>query len=200
MIIPVSNTILSNFKLINSEYLVENQFYDLLPGQQEYQLYSYLTTFFNDVTILDIGTFNGRSAIALSHNPTNKVISYDIVDMIKNPEHIIYTKPNIEFRIKNVLDDLNEELVSKVRIVSIDIDHLEIIESQIIRRLEELQFSGIILLDDIHHPNPIMNDCMQRLWNQISHPKIDITPLAHWSGTGVVLMNTDVSLDVQTNS
>ena len=184
MNIPISNTILDNFPLINSEYLVENQFYDLPSGQQEYHLYSYLSTFFDNTTILDIGTFNGRSAIALSHNSTNKVISYDIVDMIKNPEHIIYTKPNIEFRIKNVLDDLNEELISQVHLITLDIDHFEVAESEIIRRLEELQFSGILLLDDIHH----------RLWNQISHPKIDITPYGHWSGTGIVFMNTDISL------
>ncbi len=40
----------------------------------------------------------------------------------------IYTKDNIEFRIKNVLDDLTSELVSKTKIVMIDIDHFEVIE------------------------------------------------------------------------
>ena len=46
MIIPISNEILDNFKLINHEYLVNNEYYDNVSGLQEYRLYSYLTTFF----------------------------------------------------------------------------------------------------------------------------------------------------------
>ena len=108
MIIPISNEILDNFKLINQEYLVDKDFYDLKSGNQEYRLYSYLTTFFNNITILDIGTSNGRSAVALSHNESNNVISYNILDEIRNNNHMIYSKKNISFKVKNVLYYLNE--------------------------------------------------------------------------------------------
>ena len=53
MIIPISNKILDDFKLINHEYLVDKNYYDLKSGVQEYRLYSYLSTFFNNTTILD---------------------------------------------------------------------------------------------------------------------------------------------------
>ena len=47
---------------------------DWLPaGQSEYRFYAYLSTFFNNTTILDIGTRTGGSALALSYNPTNQV-------------------------------------------------------------------------------------------------------------------------------
>ena len=119
MEITITNDILDNFKQKNQEYLVDSRFYEQKSGEQEYRLYSYLSTFFNNSIILDIGTLNGRSAISLSHNESNRVISYNIVDDIKEPNHKIYTKKNIEFRIKNVLYDLTPELVAKTKIVMI---------------------------------------------------------------------------------
>ena len=48
------------------------------PGKEPYSLYAYLSTTFDNGTILDIGTLYGSSAVALSYNTTNKVISYDV--------------------------------------------------------------------------------------------------------------------------
>ena len=168
MKIVLSNSLLNNFELKNHEFLVNKKHYDDLSGIQEYYLYSYLSTFFNDIKILDIGTFDGRSAIALSYNEKNQVISYDITDNIKNKNHKIYTKKNIQFKIKNVLDDLTPNFIKNIKIVMIDIDHFEIIEKQIIDKLHELKFSGIILLDDIKHPYQKEFECMQKLWNSIT--------------------------------
>jgi predicted O-methyltransferase YrrM len=196
MNIPISNKILDDFTLKNHEYLVSTDYYDKKSGDQEYRLYSYLSTFFNDITILDIGTYDGRSAMALAHNEKNKVISYDISDHIKNNNHKVYTKKNIKFNIKNVLDDLTEELIKNVKIVMIDIDHYESIETKIINKLKELNFSGIIILDDItKHPDQYTNVCMNRLWNSIVYTKYDFTNYAHWSGTGIVVINFDISFD-----
>jgi tRNA1(Val) A37 N6-methylase TrmN6 len=51
-----------------------------VSGISEYRLYAYLSTLFNQTTILDIGTRTGGSALALSYNPKNNVRSYDIVE------------------------------------------------------------------------------------------------------------------------
>lgn len=187
--ITLNNLELDNFILKNHDYLVDKRYYDLPSGKQEYRLYSYLTTFFNNSVILDIETSQGRSAVALSHNESNKVISYNILDQINNPNHKIYTKKNIEFRIANILDDLSKDLISNCHIVLIDIDHYEVTETKIIKRLYELGFSGIILLDDIDHPWPDMKKAMHRLWNSITYEKYDITKYGHFSGTGLILMN-----------
>jgi hypothetical protein len=194
--ITISKAILDGFELLNKSYLVNPDYYELPSGQQEYRLYSYLTTFFNNCKILDIGTLDGRSAIAFSHNQFNKVISYDIVDHIKDPDHKIYTKNNVEFRLNDVMDDLTSEFIQDVKIIMIDIDHLETIEEKILKKLQELNYSGIILLDDIHHPDLVMRNAMERLWSRIPYEKFDITDFAHWSGTGLVLMNTDVQVDI----
>jgi len=199
MKITLSNTLLNNFQLKNHDFLVNIKHYDDLSGVQEYRLYSYLSTFFENITILDIGTFDGRSAIALSYNETNKIISYDITDHIKNKNHKIYTKKNIQFKIKNVLDDLTSDFIKNIKIVMIDIDHFEVIEKQIIDKLYELNFSGIILLDDIKHPYRKEFECMQKLWNNINHTKYDITNYGHLSGTGLILMNTNIEIYLEKN-
>jgi predicted O-methyltransferase YrrM len=194
MNIPISNKILDNFKLKNHEYLVSNSYYDLNSGEQEYRLYSYLSTFFDNIIILDIGTLDGRSAVALSHNENNKILSYDIHNHINNNEHKIYSKKNISFNIKNIIEDLNEEFIKNVKIIMIDIDHYETIETIIINRLKELNFSGLIILDDItRHPDPHINVCMNKLWNNIPYTKYDFTNYGHWSGTGVIVMNDDIT-------
>ena len=198
MIIPISNNILDQFNLKNQSYLVNEQHYNDKSGIQEYRLYSYLTTYFNNITILDIGTLDGRSAVALSHNKSNKVISYDIGDCINNKGHIIYSKPNITFKIKNVLEDLTEDLIKDVKIVLIDIDHYETVERQIIDRLKELNFSGIILLDDVfYHPDEDIKACMIRLWEGLKEEdvgkKYDFSCYGHWSGTGVIVMNDNIN-------
>lgn len=198
MKITISNEILDDFNLKNHEYLVSRDYYEPKSGIQEYRLYSYLTTFFNNSIILDIGTLDGRSAISLSHNENNKVISYDVCDHINNNEHIIYTKQNIEFKIKNVLDDLDEEFIKNVKIVMIDIDHFEKVENEIINRLKELNFSGLIILDDItNHPDPIINECMNRLWNNITDTKYDFTKYGHFSGTGIIIINDNITFDFE---
>ena len=189
--ILINNKILDKFVMKNAEYLYHQDYYNDISGTQEYRLYSYLSTFVNDTIILDIGTSYGRSAIALSHNESNKVLSYDICNHIQNDNHKIYSKKNVEFKIKDVLDDLTPKLVSKCKIVMIDIDHYESIERQIIDKLNDCGFSGIILLDDIHHPQSDMNEAMQKLWKNIHLPKFDVTSYGHWSGTGLILMNTD---------
>ena len=89
----------------------------LTVGQSEYRLYSWLSTQFNDSIILDVGTRTGGSALALSYNDKNKVISYDLVEQGAT-EGI--KKDNIEFKIQDFrTDDLNWDHVS---IIMIDVD------------------------------------------------------------------------------
>jgi hypothetical protein len=49
-------------------------------GDQHYRLLAYLSTLYEGRDIIDIGTHKGSSALALSHNPNNRVLSFDIED------------------------------------------------------------------------------------------------------------------------
>lgn len=196
--IQVLNRVLDSFELKNHEYLVSKEYYDNLSGYNEYRLYSYLTNFFNGTVILDIGTYMGRSAVSLVDNSANHVITYNIVDDIQLPGHPIYRLPNLEFRMKNVLDDLTPEFIQNVSMIFIDIDGYGVREREIIAKLDEVGFSGLLFIDDIYHPDVELNRCMGELWEELktTHNVVDMTRYGHYTGTGLVYMNTDIRLEL----
>ena len=67
-------------------------------------------------------------------------------------------------------------------------------ETLILQKLISLKFSGIVILDDIHHPNKLINQQMKKLWNNIYLPKYDLTKYGHFSGTGLVLINYNLNI------
>ena len=144
-------------------------------GQEHYKLLAYLSTCYSNATIIDLGTDKGCSALALSYNPANRVISYDIEDRKVSPIDL----PNIEFRIGNALDDRDEILASPL--ILLDTARDGVFEQQLYTLLVGGKFRGSLLLDDIY-----LNQAMQGFWDKIRLEKTDLTPLGHWSGTGLV--------------
>lgn len=144
--------------------------------KEHYQLLGYLSTCFEGATLFDIGTLKGYSALALSHNKTNRVISYDIADYkeLEAQEALV----SIEYRIGNALE-APELLISPL--ILLDTAHDGHFEMQVYRFLKNNNYKGLLVLDDIH-----LNEPMKRFWQSIDMPKEDITAIGHWSGTGIV--------------
>jgi hypothetical protein len=144
--------------------------------KEHYQLLAHLSTRVQGATIFDIGTLKGYSALALSYNNANRVISYDIADYkeLIDPERLT----NIDFRIGNVLEAPELPLSS---IIVLDTEHDGRFETQVYSFLKENRFKGLLVLDDIH-----LNEPMKRFWRFIDMPKEDLTDIGHWSGTGIV--------------
>ena len=69
-------TFLNNFNLSLSDDFHKS------PGIQHYKLLAYLSSLFNDVTIIEIGTHVGESAVALAYNKNNIIYTFDIIDKI----------------------------------------------------------------------------------------------------------------------
>ena len=89
----------------------------LSAGQSEYRLYAWLSTQFDKSIILDVGTRTGGSALALSYNENNKVISYDLQEQGASQ----IQRDNIEFKIQDFRNDdsINWDHVS---IIMLDVD------------------------------------------------------------------------------
>ena len=66
-------------------------------------------------------------------------------------------------------------------IIMLDTDHDGVFEEAFYSFLKSSNFSGILLLDDIH-----LCDEMKQFWAAITEPKYDITEYGHFSGTGLV--------------
>ncbi|MGE0042232.1 MAG: hypothetical protein AB7H88_20380 [Vicinamibacterales bacterium] len=151
------------------------EFFPGEPGREHYKLLAHLSTLYTGVTLVDIGTDAGCSAMALSHNPANRVISYDLVNRRRTDIEL----PNVEFRVGDALADAAEWLATPL--ISLDVDHDGTYEDVFYAHLTTAGYKGTLLLDDVY-----LNDAMRRFWGSITHQKADITPVGHWSGTGIV--------------
>jgi hypothetical protein len=150
--------------------------YNLMCDPNEhYMLLSYLSYQYNNVNIFDLGSYRGFSAIALSSNPTNKIISYDIdyfLDILDRPK-------NVEFRIGDFFTELD---ILSSPLIMFDVDpHDGEIEFEFIEWLSKKQYKGSVIFDDIH-----LNSNMRNFWKNIKQDRIDLTEFGHWSGTGMV--------------
>jgi len=147
-------------------------------GISEYCLYAYLSTFFKETTILDIGSRKGGSALALSYNPQNNIRSYDIVEQGASS----IKKENISWHISNFMEDADIDW-NNVSIIVIDVGpHDGKQECIMMDWLKEKGWKGILIHDDIGPHWPLI----QNMWEEINEEKYDVTDFAHFSGTGIV--------------
>lgn len=148
-------------------------------GREHYKLLAYISSLYDDISILDIGTNRGFSALALSYNKLNKVHSFDLYELkeLKSP-----LPDNITFYINNILNEEYKDLILKSKIILVDTFHDGSFEKKFHSYLNEINYKGILLLDDIK-----LNDKMIDYWDSIEEEKKDISKVGHWSGTGLVI-------------
>ena len=145
---------------------------------EHYKLLAYFASLYDNTTIYDLGSYKGNSAIALSVNPNNQVISYDIGYFLEYARQPI----NVEWRIGNFYRD--KELLNSP-LIMMDIDpHDGMQEPLFFNYLENKNYKGTVILDDIH-----LNEGMEKFWQDIKQEKVDATKYGHYSGTGIVFFN-----------
>lgn len=162
------------------------QFFSQKAGQEPYKLLGYISVQLDGV-ITDIGTQFGSSALALSLNNKVSVETYDKFKHIPDNNQIatIVNKPNIKYKILSAQTILSK--IAESTVVYLDINTQDGTEEiKIIRQLEELNFKGLLIIDDIK-----LNKVMESVWSNVPKhlKKIDVTEFGHWSGTGIVVYN-----------
>jgi predicted O-methyltransferase YrrM len=191
------NIILNNRSLneINIDKLLDKctgickKYFSLESGKEPYRLLHHMASLFNNCTIIDLGTSNGGSALALSQNLTNQIYSFDIVDRFEisylqnNGFENMPSLKNCDFIVtQNFIKYLDTFLDSQF--IYLDIAHDGIWEKILIDLLIKYNYKGLMILDDIHaFPE------MKKIWDTIDIKKIDVTKYGHWSGTGVLDFN-----------
>lgn len=146
-------------------------------GREHYRLLTKISEFFNDELLYDIGSNNGCSALALSENKKNTIMSYDIM-YFEETEHI--KKPNVKFHVDNILHHPNFH--KNTRFIMLDTDHNGTFENIFYNFLKKFEYKGLLFCDDIY-----LNNEMKSFWNSISQEKYDITHLGHNTGSGLVI-------------
>lgn len=75
-------------------------YFHLPAGVEHYRLLAHLSERMRGRLVLDVGTFHGASALALSSCPQTRVVSFDLV----NHRTLPMERDNLEFRLADVLD------------------------------------------------------------------------------------------------
>jgi predicted O-methyltransferase YrrM len=168
-------------------------------GKEHYFFLASLSKQMPGKKIIELGTHNGRSTLALNYG-NNTVYTYDIKNWLV--PNIFTGRPNINFRLENLFDanlrELNKEHILSSDLIFIDIDpHEGVMELEMYNWLKQNDYKGLILFDDIHlgpgHMGVKTGNSMEKtLWSNIEDKyKLDLTHVGHWSGTGLVSFQMD---------
>lgn len=164
--------------IIESEY--RNYFLGK-PGEEHYRLLAHFSTNYNGVNLIDVGSYKGCSALALSYNKNNIVYSFDIVDGLKQLSDY---PNNIKFVVDNVTNTEYIDLLLSSPFIMLDTYHDGTFEGVFYNHLKDINYKGILFLDDIKLNKPMID-----FWNSITEEKIDSSSVGHHSGTGIVYFN-----------
>lgn len=182
-----------NYDLYKTLLGDHHEFYSS-PGKEHYKLLSYFSTLFNNSNIIDIGTHEGHSALALSYNNSNKIHTFDIVDKGALP---VKNVANIHFSTDNLFDKANfnkwRDVIVSSPFIFLDVDPPNgIMELEFITWLKEIDYKGFIICDDIWY----FKEMRDNFWYKIEDKyKYDLTDIGHWSGTGIITFNPDIQFD-----
>jgi len=188
-------------KIRDTDISFYKRHFDLTPEHhlstgigEHYKLLTYISWLYDGITILDLGTNWGESAIALAQNNKNRVITYDICDPKSRNWSMDFLNDysNIEFRLMNVIDE-KEDVFKSAKIIMVGIAHDGIQERKITDMLSRIGYRGYLICDDIfspYYPN------MKVWWNSITIEKYDITDIGHSHGTGLINYYQDNSIKI----
>jgi 2-polyprenyl-3-methyl-5-hydroxy-6-metoxy-1,4-benzoquinol methylase len=153
-----------------------NNWFFMEAGEEHYRLLAYIGSLYKSKTLLDIGSYQGNSAIALAHSG-NKIISYDLASQ---PIISKIKKDNISFEIGNILD--NNDLILSSPFIMLDTYHDGTFEQEFVDHLVKINYKGLVMFDDIN-----LNKEMSNFWNGLKNEKYDLTHIGHHSGTGIAI-------------
>jgi hypothetical protein len=120
------------------------------PGGGGYKFYSWLSKQFNGSIIVEAGTCRGKSAKCFSSNPSNLVITYDILKGSRSKGRL---DPISNVVVKQLdANKIDPQWFSKVDVLFVDISHNGDDEALFLDRIEPY-FKGILVMDDVNHPH-----------------------------------------------
>jgi hypothetical protein len=158
------------------------KYFNLPAGEEHYRLLCKLSELLPPGDIIDIGTYFGFSAAALSFNSKQNVISYDIYDWLPDDQTTVKNILNVQTKVMNCLNDI--DLIKKANLIVIDISHNGSDELEILNALREAKYDGLVFLDDVG-----LNQEMKDLAESIPEKKIDVSCIGHWSSSLIVIMD-----------
>jgi predicted O-methyltransferase YrrM len=161
------------------------------PGEH-YKLLAGLVQETQPKQVIEIGTSTGLSALAmLEHLPGDAVLhTFDVIPWEKFGDTCLASADFASGQLKQIIDDVSiasamqrhAELFGRADLIFVDGPKDGLFERRFLELLVEVKLpkKPLLVFDDIRVWN------MLALWRSIARPKLDMTSLGHWSGTGFV--------------
>ena len=179
-----------------SKRLITPPFYpNIWPGEH-YRLLAGFVSVLKPKLIIEIGTAMGLSALSMKHTlpKDGKIVTFDLFSWRDDKNTVLCEKDFQDNRLVQHVDDLSQEsvfqkytdLFQHADLVFIDVTHDGVLEKILLEKFAALNFTTkpYFIFDDIRLWY------MLKMWREINHPKLDLTSFGHWSGTGIVELNT----------
>lgn len=166
----------------------ESAFFNIYPGEH-YRLLKGIVNYLNPSLVVEIGTASGMGCVAISQGMENGYIhTYDICPWDSFDSHLKISQVNTKI-FQHVVDlstsnnfELQRTIFEDADIIFSDASkdgNFEYVFLNLLSKLEPKK-NTLLIIDDIKFVNMI------DLWASIKSPKLDLTSLGHWSGTGLV--------------
>lgn len=164
---------------------------ELWPGEH-YRLLAALVEVLAPRRVVEIGTFKGYGALALTSSlpKGSEVVTVDVVPWRDFPDSALRASDFEGGRLRQVLADLSDpkvfgefsEVLAGCDLLFVDAPKNVRFERAFLSNLETLRMppGALVVFDDIRSWN------MLRIWRELSRPKLDLTSFGHWTGTGLV--------------
>jgi len=158
------------------------KYFTMEAGKEHYRLLYYASSqLSNNSSIVELGTFMGHSALALSigaNNSNSTITTFDIVNKVDCD-----LMPNTTFELV-AEGKFKKAALKSASLIFVDTFHDGTLEENVLQYLISIKWKGIVIFDDIH-----LNAEMKAFWNVITVRKEDWTDIGHWSGTGIVFFD-----------
>jgi predicted O-methyltransferase YrrM len=157
------------------------------PGAH-YRLLAALVKVIGTTDAIEVGTFTGMGTLALA-NGGGQVVTYDLIPWEQFSGTLLRAEDfsqNIEQRIGDLADEQffgsQVPALQSAGLIFIDGPKDGVFEPAFVSRLLRVLRPGqVVVFDDVRKL------AMLQLWRDLPLPKLDITSLGHWAGTGLAI-------------
>jgi predicted O-methyltransferase YrrM len=175
-----------------SKRMVAPPYYpDVWPGEH-YKLLAGLVIAQKPKKIIEIGTFQGLSALSIKGSlpPGSELITIDIIPWNEIKDSALRSSDFEDGKLRQVIGDLSNatffanfaETLSGCDLLFVDAPKNIVFEQTFLQHLSTIHLpsNALVLFDDIRQWN------MLSIWRGITKPKLDLTSFGHWTGTGII--------------
>jgi predicted O-methyltransferase YrrM len=169
---------------------------EIWPGEH-YKLLAAFVKLLKPKLVVEIGTYLGMGSLSLKKYllSNSTLVTYDIVKWDDFKE-TLFNKEDFDKQLIQIIADLsnpdifekNKNILEDADLIFLDAPKDGKFEPNFLKLVETIKFKNnpIMIIDDIRLLN------MVALWRKLNYPKLDITSLGHWSGTGILQLNSQI--------